>query len=341
MSSPLQRLSAWLLPALFSLSLPALAADPEWEIAMARGEGAEMVPVCLYRTPALFFGGGTVRAILGNHTGVVCKEQLLADINQRTLYLDIPGFDAQGQYLNGAADAHCPDQAGALGYSVCSSSFFKRVDGNPQFRVLIPELVKSTVRESGVFAQLEKGLAKMRKSRESAVRAVYLNDFAEAKTKDDFERFEKRYAGNDPDNLIPILKGKKPVENPKYRKDFMEARTAEQLTAFIATYENNDPANLVPEARARLSVFEDLPTVKKAIVADEAAQEKAVRRISLCRKQIAQSQEVVSKAQAGDTENAKEAQAAGEIVIMCRTSIATDFAEYQRLGGKKSLDEIR
>lgn len=74
---------------------------------------------------------------------------------------------------------------------------------------------------------------------------------------DQIQAFEAKYAGNDPDGLIPQLAATKEyLTLERYRVAYQNAKTSAELKKFVEDYRTSDPDNLVPEVRKRIAEAE-------------------------------------------------------------------------------------
>lgn len=213
--------------------------------------------------------------------------------------------------------------------------------------------LKQRFAETGAIALLEKERQESQATAAKSEREEYLSRFEAAKTLPAIQDFEKRYAGNDPDGLIPKLSALKPqLELDEYRSKFAGATTSAQLAAFISTYEGNDPENLVPEAKKRLPVLQSQEEQAR-LSAQRTAQERENAKnlaklegsITWCKSQSSAARQTIEREHRIGTvsgyENKLALRQAGEMIVMCQDRVEQDYAEYKRQGGKKALADIQ
>lgn len=179
-----------------------------------------------------------------------------------------------------------------------------------------------------------------------AQRNAYLSKFEGAKDLPSIYEFENVYKNNDPDNLIPKLAGlKAELEYRQYRDRYAGAATADQLSEFIRQYEGSDPDNLVPEAKKRLPVIQRQEDEALKRKEREENLKKLESAIAFCKTETSEARQAINREQkigrVSGFVNKVTLHQAGETIIECRDRTAKDYSEYRKLGGKKSLSEIK
>lgn len=226
--------------------------------------------------------------------------------------------------------------------------------GYKRFEILRDEQIKrrAAAHAAGEVAAAEKA------------RQDYLSAYEAAKSLPLINEFETRYAGNDPDGLIPKLASlKSQLEHQDYFDSLAQADTADKLAAFIAKYENNDPSGIVPAAKKRLSQLQKQEQAEqerrnREMIAEQerrnleiiAAQkhrelENLASRIVWCNHQTLSAHQTIDRereiGQVSGYENKLLLRQAGEIIVGCRDSVGRDYDAYRKKGGMKNLGELK
>lgn len=184
-------------------------------------------------------------------------------------------------------------------------------------------------------------------------RCQYLVEYKDAITLEKIRAFEIRYAGNDPDGLIEKLAAtKRQLKTDRYHQGFASMSEISDLEAFIADYANDDPDGKVPEVRHKLT----REKLRVAAEAKKAAEEKAAsdkakaiadveRQIIWCKRQSISAYQAIDREKqierVSGIVNKMVLRQAGELIVACEESIPNNFAEYKRLGGTKTLAQLK
>jgi hypothetical protein len=332
----------------FSAAWGEVATAPEWHISPLNNPSAMHAQICLYRDKATagIFSSGDWKAEILQTQLVDCAERMTADLDQRLVYLDVPGTWQQGLYLAGRADAFCPDNFPSHEYSPCTSYFFASADGD--YRTISFDRIKEMIKESGLVALLdiERQNWEQKKQDANVGRVAYLAAYEQAMTLEDIRKFETTYESNDPDGLIEKLADKKAkLELQECRDRFTSAKTSQDYASFIADYKGKDPANLVPEAQRKLTEIEKIEVDKTEAAQRQTKLEELEFQIAWCKDQTEMAQSAIKREkEIGSVSgyvNTSALHQAGEIIVSCKASISNSYAEYHRLGGMKKLASIR
>ncbi|WP_341744838.1 hypothetical protein [Azonexus hydrophilus] len=320
-----------------SLALSATDTLPigKWAIQLSNAPDAvrDALPrLCLYKKSSWKFSDQWASTVAGT-PNVTCLEYLRADLAQRRLYLDIPGFNGRRSQNNGYADAHCPSDSPAA-YTACSSAFFTASAEASEYKLIRPGLVTKILTESGLLDALEKAHEAKYAHRKEAEMAIYRARFADITTKAEADSFAEFYKGNDPEGLIPKLQSR--INGA--------GQPGQRHPAVISPVEH--PVTPIPLPREDLSLPPQIASVKangfaapippdQVVLADMAGdtQNKAIQRIRLCRRQIDQLTPRIDQGQSVSRADA-------ELIEMCRQSISEQYGVYLKSGGKLLLHDI-
>lgn len=329
--------------------------------------GNELKKICMYRDKASsgLFTRGDWKAVVNPADKKLCQEVLYADIPAKVFYLDnrkrdihCPPNDGRGEsnLCSPARPMNCKNptlEAKSSDYDVCSSEFFTPFNGNPSYRVLQPSLVSQAIRESKLIAVIDQYVVSEANRAMVEEIATYHSAFESAKTLDSIKVFESKYANNDPEGFIAKLaEPKRALQLEEYRQRFTSMRDIGEIESFISDYANDDPDIRLPAARRRLVDEQRKATVEAKRVADEkVANEKTKslseqeREIIWCKRQSVSAREAIDhENQIGRVSgyvNKMILRQAGEIIVSCNESMPKNFGEYTRLGGKKSIAELK
>lgn len=338
-----------------------------------------LVKVCMYRDPATagLFTRGDWKTAINPTDKRLCREVLFADLSDKVLYLEAAVRQSTGAFMAGQQYIHCSpeDERGEQsnlcsparpsycrnpeleakwsGYNACASEFFVPYEGNPRFKSLQLSTVATTVRESNVLALL--GQYEIDQAQQKAAEALqaYRTAFDNATTLTDIQAFETRYASNDPDGLIPKLaERKRSLQVQEYRQRFDVMQTENEIEEFIADYANDDPDNKLPQARRLLAEAKNRAALEAKKAAGRKAEEERVqqldnleRQIIWCKRQTAAARSAIEREnQIGRVSgyvNKLALRRAGEIIVNCEESIPRHYAEYRKLGGKRTLADLK
>lgn len=310
------------------------------------------VKVCLSRDPSTagLFSRGDWRAAINPDDKSLCNEVLFADLVDQIFYLEAPVKGSAGYSLAGGQYIDC---ASETGHSACSSDFFRLIDGNRRLKALDMSVLSRAIQESKMLGLLgQYGAEQARQLAEEAL-LVYRTAYQNAVTLANIQAFETRYASNDPDGLIPKLaERKRSLQVQEYRQRFDVMRTENEIEEFIADYANDDPDGKLPQARRLLAEVKNRAAVEAKKAADRKAEEERIqqldnleRQIIWCKRQTAAAHSAIEREnQIGRVSgyiNKLALRRAGEIIVNCEESIPRHYAEYRKLGGKRTLAELK
>ena len=325
-------------------------------------QNAKLLKACLYRdkSSAGLFSRGEWRAAVAPADEALCEEVLYADLDGKVLSLRAPLMQSTGQFLQGELYIHCTPSGGTGGAGAtgggdpCSSEFFAPYPANPRYRVLRRGAVTEAVQQSNLVAAVEQHRAHQLREQEQRALAEYRREFEAAKRSlAAIKAFEDRYAGNDPENLIPQLSGvKRELWLAEYRARFDSMQGVAAIEAFIADYRGDDPDGKIGPAKVRLEEAQRIAQAQaQAQDAEKAAQQKAKslaekeRQIAYCHRETEVAEKAIAREQqvgrVSGYVNKMTLREAGEIIVFCQEQIPKAYAEYKRLGGTKSLNELR
>lgn len=319
-------------------------------------QNAKLLKACLYRdkSSAGLFSRGEWRAVVQPADEALCQEVLYADMDGKVLSLRAPLMQSTGQFLQGELYIHCTSSGGTGGGDPCSSEFFAPYPANPRYRVLRRAAVSEAVQQSNLLAALEQHQANQLKEQEQRALAEYRREFEAAKgSLAAIKAFEGRYAGNDPENLIPQLSGvKRELRLAEYRARFDSMQGVAAIEAFIADYQGDDPDGKIGFAKVRLEEAQRTAQAHaQAQETEKAAQQKAKslaekeRQIAYCHRETELAEKAIAREQqvgrVSGYVNKMTLREAGEMIVFCQEQIPKAYAEYKRLGGTKSLRELR
>lgn len=95
-------------------------------------------------------------------------------------------------------------------------------------------------------------------------RAEYLASFEGADSLAKIQAFETKYAGDDPDELIPKLASKKErLKYEEYRTAYASAKTSSDMGKFVGEYASYDPDRLVGEAKKKVGQLQKQEQVEQ------------------------------------------------------------------------------
>lgn len=322
-------------------------------------QNTKLLKACLYRdkSSAGLFSRGEWRAAVQPVDEALCQEVLYADLDGKVLSLRAPLMQSTGQFLQGELYIHCTPSGGTGatgGGDPCSSEFFAPYPANPRYRVLRRAAVSEAVQQSNLVAALEQHKAYQLREQEQRALAEYRREFEAAKRSlAAIKAFEARYAGNDPEHLIPQLSGvKRELWLAEYRARFDSMQGVAAIEAFIADYRGDDPDGKIGLAKVRLEEAQrTAQALAQAQEAEKAAQQKAKslaekeRQIAYCHREIELAEKAIAREQqvgrVSGYVNKMTLREAGEMIVFCQEQIPKAYAEYKRLGGTKSLRELR
>jgi hypothetical protein len=339
---------------------------------------SKLTKVCMYRDKASsgLVTRGNWMAVVNSPDKKLCQDVLFADIPAKVLYLEAPLMKSTGAFLAGQQYIHCtPDdgrgesnlcsparpmycknpalEAKSSGYDACSSEFFTPYAENPRYRVLQPNSIGQAVRESKLIAAIDQHVVSEAKRAADEEVTAYHSAFENAKTLDSIKTFELKYANNDPEGLIAKLADlKRGLQLEQYRQRFASMRDIGEIESFISDYANDDPDAKLPAARRRLVEEQrKAATEAKRVADDNATNEKAKNLSELERQIIWCKRESVSARQTIEHENKigrvsgyvnkMVLRQAGEIIVSCDETMPRNFAQYKRLGGMRSMTELK
>ncbi len=325
-------------------------------------QSAKLLKTCLYRdkSSAGLFSRGEWRAAVAPADEALCQEVLYADLDGKVLSLRAPLMQSTGQFLQGELYIHCTSSGGTVGTGAtgegdpCSSEFFAPYPANPRYRVLRRAAVSEAVQQSNLVAALEQHKAHQLKEQEQQALAQYRREFEAAKRSlAAIKAFEDRYAGNDPENLIPQLSGvKRELWLAEYRTRFDTMQGVAAIEAFIADYQGDDPDGKIGLAKVRLEEAQRTAQAHaQAQEAEKAAQQKAKalsdkeHEIVVCQRETERAERAIAREQqvgrVSGYVNKMTLREAGEMIVFCQEKIPKAYAEYKRLGGTRPLNELR
>lgn len=320
---------------------------------------AKLLKTCLYRdkSSAGLFSRGEWRAAVAPADEALCQEVLYADLDGKVLSLRAPLMQSTGHFLQGELYIHCTPSGGTGatgGGDPCSSEFFAPYPANPRYRVLRRGTVSEAVQQSNLVAALEQHKANQLKEQEQRALAQYRREFEAAKRSlAAIKAFEARYAGNDPESLIPQLSGvKRELWLAEYRARFDSMQGVAAIEAFIADYQDDDPDGKIGLAKMRLEEAQRLAQAHaQAQEAEKAAQQRAKalsdreHEIVVCQRETERAERAIAREQqvgrVSGYVNKMTLREAGEMIVFCQERVPKTYAEYKRLGGTKSLSELR
>jgi len=157
-------------------------------------------------------------------------ERVKIDLNLRRIFLDAPHLNLGGEiysFPSNTRDCVHPAERKQF-YHVCLSNFVKRSGNSIEMDM---EAFSQAVKDSGVIQRI---IEKQEYERKWAARKKYRDEFFQANTPIDLEKFAEKYKSDDPESLVPkaIEKAanlkKTAAEEAKQREQAEIARIAAQ-----------------------------------------------------------------------------------------------------------------
>lgn len=318
---------------------------------------SRLLRVCINRDAksAGFFAKGEWVVDVGPDGPAVCQERMHADPAKKLLYIQAFFLGDYGTFLGRPAMVRCePGGRSNVEFDPCFSEMFRPYEANPRFKYLEGYLANKVRDEAKVVEAIDRYMADDFKRQAAKQRENYLADFGAAKSSlAGIRAFEERYAGNDPDGLIPqLVDTRRELLLREYQDRFRALSTPDEMSKFVADYKDNDPELKVPEVRARLEAEQR----RQKELADAAARDKARAdlkaklteyefQIGWCKRRTVAAREVIAREEEigriSGFVNKKIMREAGEQIVSCSRNNPQLYADYKRLGGVKAYADIQ